>query len=157
MVKPDADIERGAKWICSTGIALGLIGFVGSVAWAIAGAGIYGSPLQGRREWVATVILFLLTGPMALLPLAILGIWKRRWAGRLLLLASLASAFFAVLVMWPSLAEWSGGPSGIPAYALRWSLALILPVSVPILAIGLGFLCYPHWSRAVLPPGRTEP
>jgi len=124
MGKKTEDNEHGATWICWTGISLGLIGFVGSVFWAIAGAGIYGSPLQGPRSWITAVMLFLLTGPMALLPLAILGIWHRRWAGRLLLLASLVSAVLAVRVMWPSLAEWSGDPSGIPAYAFRWSLSL---------------------------------
>jgi hypothetical protein len=143
-VKKTADNEHGATWICLTGISLGLMGFVGSVFWAAAGAGIYGSPLQGRRSWITAVILFLLTGPMALLPLAILGIWRRRWAGRLLVLASLVSAILAVRIMWSPLAEWSGDPSGIPASAFRWSLALIFPISVPILAIGLGFLRNPN-------------
>ena len=127
-------------WLCSIGIAFGLVAFVGSVCWTIVGAGIYGSPLTGPVGWIVKVVLFLLSGPMALFPLAILGIWRRRLAGWLLVIASSISAVFAVWVMWTPLAEWSGNPSGIPAYAFRWSLTLILPISIPLLLFGLGFL-----------------
>jgi hypothetical protein len=136
----NTNIHRGPTWLCSSGIAVGLIGFVGSVYWAIAGAGMYGSPLTGRSEWITSVVLFLLSGPMALFPLAILAIWQRRWAGWLLVLSSFISAFFAVRVMWTPLADWSGNPSAIPAYAIRWSVTLVLPISIPILAFGLAFL-----------------
>lgn len=139
MASANAVNDRGAIWICAIGISVGVMGIVGSAIWLCAAAA-YGGP----RDWLGLVVLFLLTGPLALLPLAILGIWRRRWAGRALVCASIANALFALLVMWPPLDSWSGSPGEIRAYALRWSLALIVPVSLPILALGLGLLRYPR-------------
>jgi hypothetical protein len=117
---------------------MGLIPY--PVVWYLAILGLF----SGGPGWTMRIWPFLLSGPMAILPLAVLGIWQRRLAGWFFVTASFLSAIFAVRVMWSSPSEWSGDPSGLPGYALRWSLALIFPISVPLFVVGLGFL---PWSR----------
>lgn len=53
------------------------------------------------------------------------------------------SALFAVLVMHPLLpwdGTWSPGGDSVAYYATKLSLALILPISLPLLIFGLVFL-----------------
>ena len=130
--------RRGSKWLCFALIIVGLIPY--PILQVLSGLGLF----SGGQEWAMRIWPFLLSGPLAILPLAVLGIWQRRLAGWLFVGASLFSAIFAVRVMWSSPAEWSGDPAGIPAYAFRWSLALIVPISIPIFLVGIAFLA---WSR----------
>lgn len=133
-----AGVNRGSKWLCIPLIVVGLIPY--PVLQVLGGLGLF----SGGQQWAMRIWPFLLSGPLAILLLALLGIWQRRLAGWLFVGAALLSAIFAVRVMWSSPAEWSGDPSGIPGYAFRWSLTLIFPISVPLLLVGIAFLA---WSR----------
>ena len=97
----------------------------------IGGAGIYGSPLHGAGSWANFLRLFLLTGPMTLFPASLLAIWRPRSAGIWLVFASFVSAVFAVLVMRPL-------PTDLVSsdYVFKWSMALIVPFSLPLFALG---------------------
>jgi|RhiMetdeSRZDD1v2_1073273.scaffolds.fasta_scaffold235184_2 hypothetical protein len=140
-----------------TGVALGGVEFVGACLWAIGGAGIYGSPLGGG-PWANRVIVFLLTGPMSLLPASVLAIWRPRWAGVWLTVTAVASAIAAVRVMDPLLpgaGEWSPGRDSVGYYTFKWSLTLIIPFSLPMLVLGLGFLCSASLKNASPVKGAT--
>lgn len=131
-------------------VSLGSLQFVGGILWALAGAGVYGSPLHGGAPWVNRVLLFLATGPMSLLPASVLAIWWPRLAGAWLTVTAVVSAIAAILVMHPILpgsGEWSSGGESVAYYTLKWSLALIVPFSLPMLILGVAFL----WS-----PGSTK-
>ena len=123
-------------------LGLGTIEFLGACFWMCAGAGMYGSPLRGGSEWTRNVIGFLVTCPLAMLPAAVLAIWRPRFAGLGLMVAAVMSAWFAVLVMWPPDHEWSENSNISQAqYAFQWSLALILPLSLPSFLIGCCLAC----------------
>lgn len=111
-------------------IVIGLIPY--PIIWFLGTLGLF----SGGPGWPMRIWPFLLSGPLAILPLAVLALWQRRLAGWLFVIVSFLSAIFAVRVMWSSPTEWSGDPSALPGYAFRWSLALILPFSVPMFVVG---------------------
>jgi hypothetical protein len=117
-------------------IFVGSVEFLGAVLWAIF-ALPYG---LDHRIWVLLVALFLLTGPMAMLPGTLLAILRPRLAGTLLIAASFVGAVVAVIVMWDPGAQWSGPPNDRIPHALKWSLTLISPFSLPLLVIGASFV-----------------
>ena len=127
-------------------VSLGSLQFVGGIWWALAGTRIFGSPLQRVGPWEIRVLLFLATGPMSLLPACVLAIWRPRLGGIWLTVTAVVSAIAAVLVMHPLLpgeGEWSPGGDSVAYYTLKWSLALIVPFSLPMLILGVAYLWCP--------------
>jgi hypothetical protein len=113
-------------------IFVGSVEFLGAMLWVI-----FALPYAlDHRIWVLLVVLFLFTGPMAMLPGTLLAIFRPRLAGTLLIAASFVGAVVAEIVMWDPGAEWSGPPGERMPFAIRWSLTSILPFSLPLLAVG---------------------
>ena len=64
-----------------------LIGVVAAkiaVLFAIAGAGMFGTPFQGDSFFNITLLLVWVFGPFAILPLTLFDTWKPGWGGLLL-------------------------------------------------------------------------
>jgi hypothetical protein len=80
---------------------------------------------------------------MLLLPASVVAVWRPRLAGWWLVVSAIASAIAAVLLMHPLLpgsGTWSPGGDSVAYHTTKWSLALIVPFSVPMSLVGLGFL-----------------
>jgi len=81
-------------------LVFGAIGLVIGALFSIAGAGMYGSPFQGGSYFNKTLVLVLVFGPFAILPCAILDIWKSGWGGLTLCLASVTDVCVIILNNW---------------------------------------------------------
>ena len=134
-----------------TAISLGVVQFLAG-GFLLCGGGPGASLLPGTNAaWDRLLIGFLLTGPMSLLPASVLAIWRPRLAGFWLVVTAMSSAGFAVLVMTPAQpdvwamdrAMWPDAES-LSFYTFKWSITLILPFSLPMLALGLWL-----WGLAV--------
>ncbi len=119
------------RLILDIACVIGLIEFVGGVLWTI-GAGVFG----GSQAYWLCVYFFMLTGPMTLLPASLLAFKQPRWAGRWLIASAFVSGLAAVLVMMPPTGTWSPGELSWGAYVRKWSSALIIPFSIPMLYLG---------------------
>ncbi|QDV36858.1 hypothetical protein [Tautonia plasticadhaerens] len=121
--------------LISLAIFLGAVEFFGGLVVASGAASGGYSPLAGPGDWAAWAMIFLFSGPLALLPASLVALRSPRVGGALLLIAAVVSAIAAAKLMTTPPEAWSGGPGRL-AHAFRWSLALILPVSAPMLFLG---------------------
>ena len=136
-------------------ISLGVLQFLGGIFFLFGGG--LGVPLLPGTDaaWDLLLIRFLLTGPMSLLPASVLAIWSPRLAGVWLVITAMGSVWLAVLVMTPAepdvwimdRASWPNAVS-LPFFIFKWSLALILPFSLPMLGLGLWILLIARPSMA---------
>ncbi len=82
------------------------------------------------------VLLFLMLGPMSLLPASLLAVWRPRLGAVWSIVTAVGSAMAAILVMAPL----PGQAFCDGYYVLKWSLTLILPFSLPMLILGMWLL-----------------
>lgn len=61
-------LQRNRKPILITAAVLGVLALLGAALFAVAGAGMYGSPFDGDAWYNATLLAVLLIGPVAILP-----------------------------------------------------------------------------------------
>lgn len=126
-------MKRGA--LLGLGFIVGLANFIGGLGWCAVGTGS-GSPLKGlSNPELFNVVIFLLTGPLAILPLCILGRKSPKIAALGLIAGGAFSAFWLLMVVLhdgvgllfnskPSLEAW--GP--------------LAAASVPMVVIGAAWL-----------------
>ncbi|GIX00828.1 MAG: hypothetical protein KatS3mg111_4160 [Pirellulaceae bacterium] len=114
---------KSRKVILTSSIIIGTIALLGAGLFAVAGAGIYGSPFAGDTYFNATLLLVLLFGPVAVLPCTLFDWWKPGFGG--IILCTLA-IFEVVVVVLNNLQEWG---FAVHAAALG-SLCLAFPVFV---------------------------
>jgi hypothetical protein len=106
------------KMVC---LLFGVVELAGAALWCVAGAGIYGSPLEGMSDdQLAKVWLFLAVGPLSVLPAALTMLWHRRLGAAWLLVGGAASGAMAV--------TWFLADRGVLVGPL---------VSVPMIGVGL--------------------
>ncbi len=72
------------KRILVASLIAGILALLGAALFAVAGAGIYGSPFAGDSYFNATLLLVLLWGPFAILPCTLLD-WRKPGYGGIVL------------------------------------------------------------------------
>lgn len=77
-------LQRNRKPILITAAVLGLLALFGAALFAVAGAGIYGSPFDGDAWYNGTLLAVLLVGPVAILPCVVFDYLKPGRGGWLL-------------------------------------------------------------------------
>lgn len=114
---------KSRKVILTFSVIIGTIVLLGAGLFAVAGAGIYGSPFAGDTYFNATLLLVLLLGPVAVLPCTLFDWWKPGYGG--IILCTLA-IFEVVVVVLNNLRE-----RGFAVHdAALGSLCLAFPIFV---------------------------
>ena len=116
---------NGRKPILVWALITGTLAVLGASLFAVAGAGIYGSPFAGDSYFNATLLLVLLCGPAAVLPCTLFDMWKPGYGG--IVLCGL-SVIEVLVITLNNIREW-----GFAVYdAALGSLCL----AVPMFALG---------------------
>lgn len=108
-------------------IIFGALTMIVGVLFLVAGAGMYGSPMQGDAYFNTTLLLILIFGPFAVLPCVLFDIWKPGLGGLALCASSLIDVVMIVLN------NISSYGTGLDAYN---SLTATSCVALPIFIIG---------------------
>lgn len=96
----DNSVSRKRRVVTICSLFLGTTGFVIGGLFAVAGAGMYGSPFQGGSYFNNTLMLILVFGPFAILPCAIFDIWKPGLGGLALCASSIIDVVVIILNNW---------------------------------------------------------
>jgi hypothetical protein len=131
-------IRKIVLWL---GVVVGIVGHLGAVFWCMMAAA------WGAASDIQKAGLFLVMGPLLVLPASILAFWAPRISGTLLIVGGLFSAVWHILV--------SQSPHGMeqlfrsePAMEAWVPLAL---VSLPMVILGAAFLYLPQAPSAEVP------
>jgi hypothetical protein len=138
-MKADIMQPTAYRWLVRIVIVLGAITFVLSGLWLWAGAGIFGSPLEGAFKnneltgfpnyWEFWTFWVVMAGPIALLPCALLERFFPRIGASAMIVAAIVVAETGI--------RSGGDPSG---YAGIDALIVIGCITTPILLLGLALL-----------------
>ena len=122
------------RFILAFSFFVGVLAFAGAVLWAIAGAGLYGSPVAGINNTDKMLLLLvLMCGPMAVLPSTIVEHRFSNWGG-----SSLATlSFVPILCVCLSAVQSLDTPAGSLSYA---TATVWLCVGAPNFALGSSLL-----------------
>ncbi len=94
---------KSRKAILTFSVIIGTLALLAAGLFAVAGAGIYGSPFAGDTYFNATILLVLLFGPVAVLPCTLFDWWKPGYGG--IVLCGLAILEVVVIAL-NNLREW---------------------------------------------------
>ena len=131
------ELGRGLHGVLMLGVLLGAVTVLGCGYWIAVARTFFPFDLVGG--WWVRVFAFLLSGPLALLPGCILALRRPRAGGWFLAIAALISAIAGVWLMTPTPREWSGNhndPLRFYIHVAKWSLYLLVPVSLPLGLLG---------------------
>ena len=106
-------------------LVTGTLALLGASLFAVAGAGIYGSPFAGNFDENVTLLLVLLCGPVAILPCTLLDWWKAAYGG--IVLCVLAIIEVGVISLYND-REWG--------FAMHDAALGSLVLALPMFAIG---------------------
>ena len=104
---------------------VGILAICGSALFAIAGAGIYGSPFAGDNYFNVTLLIVLLIGPVAILPCTILDYLKPGCGGSILCGLSIIEVVSIVL---NNIRQWG--------FAIHDAALASFSLALPMFAIG---------------------
>lgn len=103
----------------------GVLAAIAASLFAVAGAGIYGTPFAGNRYFNAALFLVLLFGPFAILPCTLLAIWKARWGGIILCTSAIAETVSILLL---NQREWG--------FAIHDAAIAFCVIALPVFVLG---------------------
>ena len=118
-------VVKRRRTILILAFVVGILTICGSALFAIAGAGIYGSPFAGDTYFDITLLMVLLFGPVAILPCTILDYWKQGCGGAILCGLSIIEA---VLIILNNIRQWG--------FAIHDAALGSFLLALPMFAIG---------------------